>query len=267
MTVHTWIHLCATWDLKLGVIDVAGNGKVIAENRRDAKLQKENITLDKIQFGSKLGGVEAIGKENGHRSFIGSLNIYNKKTLEEMVRLTQTSCSSEGDLLAWRDVEYEMVGSWEEEKGIDEKGGDQVCTQGSRDRLLIIPTHMPQSMAVSICDRMGDRMGNSQLYFPPNRSEADAFFDAHWSHSDGDLPKKEQCVDYWTPYKWEDGVVVDGRFSAPATFVPWFAGEGQGESECVKMLSREGTMVLADNLCDEMLCAVCSRSPVPQSLL
>ena len=201
MTVHTWIHLCATWDLKLGVIDVAGNGKVIAENRREAKLKKENIALDKIQFGSKLGGVEAIGKENGHRSFIGNLNIYNKKSLEEMVILTQTSCSSEGDLLAWRDVEYEMVGSWEEEKGIDERGGDQICTQGSRDRLLTIPTHMPQSMAASICKRMGD----SKLYFPPNRSESAAFSDAHWAQFDGNLAKKEQCMDYWTPYRWEDG--------------------------------------------------------------
>ena len=48
--------------MKQGVINVVANAKVIAANKREVKLQKENITLDKIQFGSMKGGAEAIGR-------------------------------------------------------------------------------------------------------------------------------------------------------------------------------------------------------------
>ena len=90
LTLHTWVHVCATLDTQIGKIDFAVNGKSIIDNLEEAELQrgtKDKITLDKIIIGSDANGI---------RSFIGNLNFYNEKTMEEIIASTTKSCRAEG---------------------------------------------------------------------------------------------------------------------------------------------------------------------------
>ena len=249
LTLHTWVHVCATVDTQIGKLDFAVNGKSIIDNLEEAELQrgtKDKITLDKIIIGSDANGI---------RSFIGNLNFYNEKTMEEIIALTTKSCRAEGDLLSWTDLEYDTPGGWAEEKSVSE-----VCSP-LEERLLTIPTFMPQSLATSVCQRIA----NSALYFPSNLSQAMIVSDFHWASLDWSLADNERCEDYWTPYMRRDNMIIDDRDNLEAGYVPWFTGEpnnGVGE-DCVKALSIEGAMMLADTLCNEMLCAICSRSSPP----
>ena len=137
--------------------------------------------------------------KTGFRSFIGNLNIYSTQSLNSMKKLTEESCSNEGNLLAWKDLKMNVTGGW-----WTDLPNEKICSNLRRE-LFVVSAFMQQEMASSICKRLG----SSQLYFPIDQSSSKAFSDYHWGNMDWNLDEKFRCEHYWSPFKWtEDGKLV-----------------------------------------------------------
>ena len=127
-----WYHMCHMVDTIRGVISVAINGNILAN-----EVEVDNLRTNKPQ---KLGGHIVFGKsaklkstgeyaDEQFQGFIANVNFYGEKNLS-IDALSSRPCQSEGDLLPWSSTLWKFEGGSGANK--DDVSNENVCVGQNR---------------------------------------------------------------------------------------------------------------------------------------
>ena len=220
-TLNFWYTVCLDIDTVKETMDTAINGIVTSQ---DVELG-EGVAE---QMPRQLQGKLVLGKWN--YTFTGvedqfvwsitNLEIFRGSDSLDLAAVTKDLCSSYGDFLALRDMEWKVEGNVEQ----TQEESDKVCGQPTTYRILL-PEAIGQEDGVATCDKLG----HGNMVAAASKEEIGTLVD--WAEETQGA-STSKCPFIWTPFSDQavEDTFVNIENGKELESIAWMSGQPNGGS-------------------------------------
>ena len=248
-TLNFWYTICLDIDTVRETMDTAINGRVTSQDVEIGKGVAE-------QMPRQLQGKLVVGKWN--YTFTGvedqfvwaitNLEIFRGSDSLDLVALTKDLCSSYGDFLALRDMEWKVDGEVEQKQEESEK----VCGQPTTYRILL-PEAINQEEGVAACDKLG----HGNMVAAASKEEIEKLVPWVEETQGGESSK---CPFVWTPFSDQavEDTFVNIENGKEQKSIAWKSGQPSGGSTENSLKINVEAKLIEDEKKADGNCVVCT---------
>ena len=247
---HQWVRSCMAIDSESGLLQWVVDGVLVhnatLELLRNNSANKPKDLTGKIVLGAFQSGSSKKWQDTWLSNQVANLNIFSSiLTIKEMHENTKgDKCGSEGDYLAWRDMQWNL----NDKARVEYVATDEVCK--SHPALNLYPAAFRMQSCKNFCQKIGSRSPRTVTL-------------QQWENLEKNLEGLRKPWNIWLALKasetegeWRDS--CDGKvvnFS-----LPWQLGQPNGGGDCVSLRTLLG---VSQYFCSTNAICMCERTPVP----